>query len=308
VKKTKVKFLAKIITSFTLIALVLSYVDLSQTLHTLAGIKLSYLIVPIFISFLQTATSSYKWQIILSIEGFAVKFPYLFKTYLIGQFISLFLPTSIGGDIYRIAAIKRTVGDFSAGAATVIFDRVSGLYALLVLAVTGSFALVSNEVTYWLIAIVLFTPIFVLVFTKSRVISTLGSSDSEALRSLGRIIVSQRNFISSKKVVAVVILSIIFQSTAVLINYLYCQALSLDISLIHLWAIIPLIYLTDMIPFSINGIGIRDSAFVFFFTLLGYPAEEALALSITLISMRYLIGTSGGGLLLREFLLGRKIL
>ncbi len=307
-KKTKVKFLAKIITSFTLIALVLSYVDLSQTLHTLAGIKLSYLIVPIFISFLQTATSSYKWQIILSIEGFAVKFPYLFKTYLIGQFISLFLPTSIGGDIYRIAAIKRTVGDFSAGAATVIFDRVSGLYALLVLAVTGSFALVSNEVTYWLIAIVLFTPIFVLVFTKSRVISTLGSSDSEALRSLGRIIVSQRNFISSKKVVAVVILSIIFQSTAVLINYLYCQALSLDISLIHLWAIIPLIYLTDMIPFSINGIGIRDSAFVFFFTLLGYPAEEALALSITLISMRYLIGTSGGGLLLREFLLGRKIL
>ncbi len=307
-KKTKVKFLAKIITSFTLIALVLSYVDLSQTLDTLAGIKLSYLIVPIFISFVQTATSSYKWQIILSIEGFAVKFPYLFKTYLIGQFVSLFLPTSIGGDIYRIAAIKRTVGDFSAGAATVIFDRVSGLYALLVLAVTGSFALVSNEVTYWLIAIVLFTPVFVLVFTKSRVISTLGSSGSEALRSLGRIIVSQRNFISSKKVVAVVILSIIFQSTAVLMNYLYCQALSIDISLIHLWAIIPLIYLTDMIPFSINGIGIRDSAFVFFFTLLGYPAEEALALSITLISMRYLIGTSGGGLLLREFLLGRKIL
>jgi len=308
VKKTKVKFLAKVITSFTLIALVLSYVDLSQTLDTLAGIKLSYLIVPIFISFVQTATSSYKWQIILSIEGFAVKFPYLFKTYLIGQFVSLFLPTSIGGDIYRIAAIKRTVGDFSAGAATVIFDRVSGLYALLVLAVTGSFALVSNEVTYWLIAIVLFTPVFVLVFTKSRGISTLGSSGSEALRSLGRIIVSQRNFISSKKVVAVVILSIIFQSTAVLMNYLYCQALSIDISLIHLWAIIPLIYLTDMIPFSINGIGIRDSAFVFFFTLLGYPAEEALALSITLISMRYLIGTSGGGLLLREFLLGRKIL
>jgi len=308
VKKTKVKFLAKVITSFTLIALILSYVDFSQTLDTLAGIKLSYLIVPIFISFLQTATSSYKWQIILSIEGFAVKFPYLFKTYLIGQFVSLFLPTSIGGDIYRIAAIKRMIGDFSAGAATVIFDRVSGLYALLVLAVTGSFALVSNEVTFLLIVIVLFVPVFVLIFTKSRVVNILGSSGSQTLKGLGRIIESQRNFILSKKVIAVVILSIIFQSTAIFINYLYCQALSIDISLIHLWAIIPLIYLTDMIPFSINGIGIRDSAFVFFFTLLGYPAEEALALSITLISMRYLIGTSGGGLLLREFLLGRKIL
>ena len=308
VKKIKVKFLAKVTTSLTLIALVLSYVDLSQTLETLAGIKFSYLIIPIFISFLQTATSSYKWKIILSIEGFAVKFIYLFKTYLIGQFISLFLPTGIGGDIYRIAAIKRTVGDFSSGAATVIFDRVSGLYALLVLAVTGSFALVSNEVTFWLIAIVLFAPVFVLIFTKSRVVSTLGSSRSQALKSLGRIIASQRKFILSKKVIAVVILSITFQSIAIFVNYLYCQALSIDISLTHLWAIIPLIYLTDMIPFSINGIGIRDSAFVFFFVLLGYSAEEALALSITLISMRYLVCISGGGLLLREFLLGRKIL
>ena len=307
-KKVKVKFLAKATTSFALIALVLSYVDLSQTLETLAGIKFSYLIAPIFISFLQTAMSSYKWKIILSIEGFAVRFIYLFKTYMIGHFIGLFLPTGIGGDIYRIAAIKRMVGDFSAGAATVIFDRISGLYALLVLAVTGSFALVSNEVTFWLIAIVLFAPVFVLIFTKSRVISTLGSGGSRALKSLGRIIASQRNFISSKKVIVIVIISIIFQSTAILINYLYCQALSIEISLTHLWAIVPLVYLTDVIPFSINGIGIRDSAFVFFFTLLGYSAEEALALSITLISMRYLVGTAGGGLLLREFLLDRKIL
>ena len=175
---------------------------------------------------------------------------------MIGHFISLFLPTGIGGDIYRIAAIKRMVGDFSAGAATVIFDRISGLYALLVLAVTGSFALVSNEVTFSLIAIVFFAPVFVLIFTKSRVISTLGSSGFKALKSLGRIIASQKKFISSKKVIAVVILSIAFQSTAIFVNYLYCQALSIDISLTHLWAIIPLIYLTDMIPFSINGMAL----------------------------------------------------
>lgn len=306
--KPKVKFLVKLTTSFFLIVLILSYVDFSETLDTLAGIKFSYLIIPILISYVQTATSSYKWKIILSIEGFVVKFNYLFKTYLIGHFISLFLPTSIGGDIYRIAAVKREVGDFSAGAASVIFDRISGLYALLMLAVTGSFVFVSNKLTYWLIAIVLLAPVFMHIFTTSRIVGHLDSSGVRALKSLGRIIESQRNFISSKRVVSVLILSIVFQSTAIFINYVYCQALSIDISLTQLWAIIPLIYLTDLIPLSINGIGIRDSAFVFFFTILGYSAEEALALSITLISMRYLVGTAGGGLLLREFLLDRKIL
>lgn len=307
-KKGTVKLLVKVTTSVTLIAVVLQYVDLSQTIETLANIKLSYLLIPILVSYVQTATSSFKWKIILSIEKFSVGFIFLFKTYLIGHFISLFLPSSIGGDIYRIAAIRRKIIDFSTGAATVIFDRVSGLYALLVLAASGSFALVIDELTYSLIALVFIAPVLVLALTDSRVTDSFSQGRYRAWKSLGRIISSQRKFILSRKVIAIVAISILFQSIAIFINYLYCQALSIDISLAHLWAIIPLIYLTDMIPFSINGIGIRDSAFVFFFALLGYPAAEALALSITLISMRYLVGLTGGGLLLREFLLGRKIL
>lgn len=307
-EKNKIKLLVKATTSVILIVLVLNYVDLTQTLETIASVKISYLLVSIFVLYLQTAMSSYKWKIILSIGDYALKFIYLFKTYLIGHFISLFLPSSIGGDIYRIAAIKRNISDFSASAAAVIFDRASGLYALLILAATGSFALVNTQLTYWLVAIVLFAPVSVLVLAHSRVTNSLGNSGSRALNSIGRIISSQRKFISSKKAITIMAVSIIFQSTAILINYLYCQALSIDIPLTHLWAIIPLIYLTDMIPFSINGIGIRDSAFVFFFALLGYAAEDALAVSITLISMRYFVGLTGGGLLLKELLLGREVL
>lgn len=307
-KNTKLKFLFKVATSCTLIALILIYVDLSKTLHTLAEIKISYLIIPIVISFLQTAISTYKWKIILSIDGFAVRFTYLFKSYLIGHFVSLFLPTSIGGDIYRIAAVKNEVGDFSTGASSVIFDRVSGLYALLVLASTGSFAFLHSGITIWLILLVLSAPIFAYFFTKTKAIAKFRDGKFQALEDLGKIIESQKSYISSKKLITVLIISIVFQSTAIIINYVYCQALSIQIPFTHLWAIVPLVYLTDVIPLSINGIGVRDSAFVFFFTLMGYAAESALALSITLISMRYLIGMTGGVLLLRDFLLGRKIL
>lgn len=41
--------------------------------------------------------------------------------------------------------------------------------------------------------------------------------------------------------------------------------------------VIPLIYLTETLPISINGLGVREGAFVFFFTQAGYAAEKALA-------------------------------
>ncbi len=66
---------------------------------------------------------------------------------------------------------------------------------------------------------------------------------------------------------------------------------------------VPLIYLTEVIPISINGIGVRDSAFVFFFLQVGYTKEEALAVSLLLIMMRYTFSILfGGSLFIKTFL------
>lgn len=306
--KLNTKLLVRITASAALITLIVNFVDFGETLETLGTIKLSYLVIPIMLSIFQAALTSGKWKIILSIEGALIGFLYLVKTYLIGNFVTLFLPSSFGGDVYRIAAVKRKISDFSLSASSVIFDRVTGLFALLLVAATGSFSLVGMKISLALVAIVLASPLLALLFTHRKVEFLFTNRKSRLINGIGRIISSQRNFILSPKIFSVIFLSIFFQSMAIVINYVYCRALSVDITFFQLWAIIPLIYLTDVIPLSINGIGVRDSAYVFFFTLLGYPAEQALAVSITLISMRYVMGLNGGVLLLREVMLGRKIL
>jgi hypothetical protein len=60
----------------------------------------------------------------------------------------------------------------------------------------------------------------------------------------------------------------------------------------------------EIIPISINGFGVREGAFVFFFLQLGYKREEALAVSLLLITIRYIFSlTIGGSLFLKRLLI-----
>jgi hypothetical protein len=51
-------------------------------------------------------------------------------------------------------------------------------------------------------------------------------------------------------------------------------------------AVVPIVFLSEVLP-SINGIGVRDGAFVFLFTLVGTTAEKAMAVSLMVLAMRY---------------------
>ena len=94
------------------------------------------------------------------------------------------------------------------------------------------------------------------------------------------------------------LLSFIFQLNIVLINKVYTVSLGLDIPFATLLVIIPLIYSTEVLPISINGLGVRESAYGFFFVLIGHTVEDGLAVSLLVIGMRYSLGALGGVLLL----------
>ena len=72
-----------------------------------------------------------------------------------------------------------------------------------------------------------------------------------------------------------------------------------------LLVIIPFLYLTEILPISINGLCVRESAFGFFFVLIGHTVEDGLAVSLLVIGMRYLLGLSGGTLLLFTLITSR---
>jgi hypothetical protein len=84
-------------------------------------------------------------------------------------------------------------------------------------------------------------------------------------------------------------------------------ALQMDVNIGYLFTVIPLVYLTEALPISINGLGVREGAFVFFMKQIGITTEQGLALGILVISMRYLFTMLIGGSLFLVTVLKAKV-
>jgi uncharacterized membrane protein YciS (DUF1049 family) len=79
-----------------------------------------------------------------------------------------------------------------------------------------------------------------------------------------------------------------------LVNWLLSQAMGGLMSLAAILLFNPLIALVLMIPVSIGGLGINQTAFPFFYGLAGVPADHSLAVSL-LMQAVIVLGSLPGG-------------
>ena len=292
----------KILISLGVLVYLLCLVDFNVLWGQFAELTLFIFILAFLILFIQSALSSFKWKIILTAESKDVPFLFLLKSYLIGNFISLFLPSSFGGDLYRIYALKEYNKNYLQNTTSVLFDRISGLFALASISII-SFTLFYKEIINYHFFIVY--ALGILIFwglTSNRFILKLQRTNRKSIRFFANIFESFQNY---RKNIRVLVLSLIisfwYQINIIILNQFYCFALNIDLSITYLFMVIPLIYLTEALPISINGLGVREGAFVFFFTQIGVSKEEALAVGLLVISMRYIfVMVVGGSLFLKE--------
>jgi uncharacterized membrane protein YbhN (UPF0104 family) len=61
-----------------------------------------------------------------------------------------------------------------------------------------------------------------------------------------------------------------------------------------------------LVPFTVNGIGVREAFFVSFLGKLGVPADQAFACGFLFFVMTILLALPGVGILLWENVFGRR--
>jgi hypothetical protein len=91
-----------------------------------------------------------------------------------------------------------------------------------------------------------------------------------------------------------VALSVFFQILGVVIVFVVGRAVAIDLDLGRYFIYIPLITAIAVLPISVLGVGIREGAFVFFFTQAGVLKAQALSLSLLLFSQSLLMALIGG--------------
>jgi uncharacterized protein (TIRG00374 family) len=103
------------------------------------------------------------------------------------------------------------------------------------------------------------------------------------------------------KIVSAVMIDAVSWFISIIQYYVITLALGIDIEFVILFAIVPVVILLGALPVSISGLGTRDAALIFFFSLSGLSSELAVSLSILIfMTVHIVMGLAGSLLWLRN--------
>lgn len=297
----------KILVSASLIYYLLSKTNLTAIWESARSADMVLIIISFLLHGIGYFSSAYRWQLLLQAQGWDVPVGYLVRSYAVAMFFNNLLPTTIGGDAYRAYDTAKFNIPKLKALAIVIVERFLGLFALMafaVLALALATELTTQIENLWVWSLLTFTAMLAtiwLIFFHSGKIPWLRKildmpGMSVVNKQVMKITESFAPFRGKTRALTwCMVLSIILQLTVILHYYLISEALGLSIPFVKFLVIIPLAMFIQMIPISINGIGIRESFYVFFLTTIyGAPIAATLAFSWIAYGMILLLGVLGG--------------
>ncbi len=204
--------------------------------------------------------------------------------YLASLFIGTVLPTTIGGDVLRVSRASKTVDSPSVAFGSVALERLTGFIALPLLVFAGlairpSLLHVSGA---WLAIVVALVTLTLLAF----VVVAVGHprlagrfADREGwTRFIGAVHVGvDRLRREPTQTIPVLSTAIIYQLSVIGVFALVFRALDLDVPLAAVLAFTPAVLMVQVLPISISGLGIRESAVWLFFRPFGVSTGQAAA-------------------------------
>jgi glycosyltransferase 2 family protein len=87
--------------------------------------------------------------------------------------------------------------------------------------------------------------------------------------------------------------ALLVQGLFVLFYAAIATSMSIPIAVPHLAVLVPLSFIVQMLPVSLNGLGVREATFSFYFAGLGLPIESALVLSLVGAGLIMLFSLTG---------------
>ncbi|MGH7725197.1 MAG: lysylphosphatidylglycerol synthase transmembrane domain-containing protein [Candidatus Eiseniibacteriota bacterium] len=271
-------------------------INLRELWHTIAAADPRFLAAAAVAVVASQITAAYRWYRLLIAAGSTWSFSRSFAVYCGGLFLGLFIPTGVGGDVYRVARVRTSGTGLGRGSATILLERAIGLLALLLL---GTGFVVAHPATRpW-------TPLFVIG-------SVVGLAGLAALwlpggpdwlartldrfpgRGLGDRV--RRAFPHEAMerlrgaIPGTLLLSILNHSWLLFANVLLARGLSLPVSWKAVCAAVPLVLLAAQIPISPGGFGVREAGYVYFLGRVGVEETPALALALGWFALLLAVG------------------
>jgi len=282
----------KVSASLLLIGILIYNVEWGKLIGHLESVSILSIVIALTIYALQFPISTFKWQKSLLIHNIEYPLGFLQKVLCISFFFNNFLPSSIGGDVYRAIKTMPKEGFRSRAVSAILLERIIGLFALLLLGLFGAIAITIDEH----IAIVRFYVLFCLVtgaaFSVFMIILRLGifSGLLKRINRIKKLEILTHNIKlirrSPRTLVGIFIISLLFQLLAIAAIGVLFNALGSDGDYARYALLGAVIGLAAIIPISINGIGVVEGSFAVAAVQLGMNFNHAV---IVAFIMRILV-------------------
>jgi len=297
------------------VAYLLWKLDVRRTVHILVHADLLWFAGAVAVMAAGVPPMAWRWQRLLRARGIRERLGWLNRAYFVSYTAGQVLPTAVGGDAARIyETARRHPGRLGDLTAIVLLERALGGVATLALAAVG-FALAIGRYDVgayvWIeLAFVVGTIVLgVLFFSRAarrplrRFVPLLRRVRLERpLRALYDGVHAFRSH--TRLMLGVLVLTLVVQAYRVLAIWMTGRAVGVDLSPRPYYVMGPLLFLVMLVPFTINGLAVREAFFVSFLTQLGVDKESALATGFLFFVVTIVLAIPGAVILAIESLRG----
>ncbi len=248
-----------------------------------------YLIPAILIVLAVILIQTYKWNMILKVQGYKLPFTTVFKIQMISVFYGFITPAR-AGSIIRAKYLKELTGkSLIKSSSNTIIERILDLAAIMGLAFLGVLFFM-KFFTGWMYIIVIIIAafgVFSLIFLKESIIT-------KVLKKIHYYLLPKKykqrakhyfeefysEFPKRRKLILPFLITIISWLLIYTIAFFVALSLNIDLPYHYFLLLFPITTLFSMLPISPSGLGVREVTLVAILGTFGVPADKIVALSL----------------------------
>ena len=301
----------RLVVSVGLLALLVDKIDFDDLIphgRSLPG-TLAFLTLGVALMALSMIVAAWRWQRVLVVFDAHVPMRHLVADYFAGQFVGNVLPSTIGGDVVRIARVSPDVGARDTAFASVVLERLTGFVSLPLLMIIG-FALrpdLAGTTNGWIAVLTGVGTVLVfgliLVVCGHPALAGRFTEHENWMRYIGAVHIGvDRMRRQPRHAASVLALAILYQLVVVSAIYSAIHTIGLTIPNAAVFAFIPAVAMAQVLPISVSGLGLREGMLVLLLHGLGASAAQAVAVGLLWYAMLLLVSLAGAP----AFAIGRR--
>jgi uncharacterized protein (TIRG00374 family) len=296
----KIRFALRAAIGLSVVVLLLSRADVDDIRDALERSDPTLLLLGTVAYFGSLLLSPLRWRGFLRALGIEVGLARLVRLYLSGTFFNAFLPTGVGGDAYKAIVLSRGKSSIEDPLASAFLDRSAGMAGLALLTIVGTGIQIATGATRpptWVasaiaIAVSAVGGAALLIARRER-----SGPESHPEGLLGRL----RLFIRAVRaglrhpagIQTGALWGLVTALLLVLAHAFLLRGVEISLPPSVIPGIVLVAALTAVVPVSINGLGLREAAYVWMLGAYGVDHDTALAFALLVLAVMLITSALG---------------